>query len=247
MTDTKTESKLYSENTVSSVVTPDANAIADALQTELASMLPPHDVPGNWSERERDAYEARRSLLRGRITTIQQATATIAKLTPKLTVEQNWLTDLQVWRRLLIDELDHADVHDAGRIRNLTLSLGVINRGVKGIENDGFMLVSLRLGALMIESGYTTAKADDAQTYGELPFHRPLSDTEAMIADLTKQIADAQTSLALALEDDAARAKRAADAQLRYLLDSEKPQRKTRGDGSQYDKYPDGRRVEVNR
>jgi len=47
------------------------------------------------------------------------------------------------------------------------------------------------------------------------------------------------------LLDDDERAKRDAESKARRAALDALPERKTRGDGTMYDRYPDGRRVEV--
>jgi hypothetical protein len=47
------------------------------------------------------------------------------------------------------------------------------------------------------------------------------------------------------LLDDAERERRAAERKSQIAAANAAPVRKTRADGSQYDRYPDGRRIEV--
>lgn len=182
-----------------------------------------------------------------RISAIQDATAVLAGL-PSLAPEQEWLDHLTAWRQTLRDELSLriGDPQTPGLQQNLTLSISAIDVGLGAVDGTGYHLTTLRLGALMRDAGYEPVGANPNTHYsGEMPWFGSLPEVERRIASIRKQRVDAQAQLDEALLDDAARAKR--DAELKARRDALKtaPQRKVRGDGSEYDRYPDGRVVEV--
>jgi hypothetical protein len=221
-----------------------------SLQQELASMLSPLDIPGDWSLRQRDDYERQRSELRGRIQTADMSVHTIRKRAPQLQDAAEWLTHLQSWRTLVVDELLAMPnrvytPQDIGRRESLSLSLTCIDRGVQHIVGTGLSLETLRLGQLMKDSGYTECPPSPDRVWGCLPWNGSMPETEQRVRELMAEVTDAEARLDLALLDDEARAKRAAEERARYQELAGRPTRKTRGDGSQYDKYPDGRIVEV--
>ncbi len=107
-------------------------------------------------------------------------------------------------------------------------------------------LVTLRLGQLMREAGYEPAGADADRSFsGVMPWFGSLPEVERRIANLQKQRDDAQARLDEALLDDEMRIEREAEATARREAVNALPTRKVRGDGSMYDRFPDGRVVEV--
>lgn len=78
-----------------------------------------------------------------------------------------------------------------------------------------------------------------------MPWFGSLPEVERRIQQLTTQRAEAQARLDEALLDDAERERLAAEDKARRAALNAAPQRKVRGDGSQFDRYPDGRMVEV--
>ena len=110
-------------------------------------------------------------------------------------------------------------------------------------DND---LTTLKLGALMVADGYEIVGADPARYYGGgLPWFGSLPEVQRRLEDLDRRREEAQAALDEALLDDDVRAKRDAEAAANIAALNAQPQRKMRGDGTMYDKYPDGRRVEV--
>lgn len=170
---------------------------------------------------------------------------------PPLDPEQKWFDQLTAWRKTLCHELlalppRIRDSHTLGVQRNLTLSIKTIDFGIDVVNGTGYDLTTLRLGELMRDAGFEPAGADRDRNYsGEMPWFGSLPDVERRIAALQKQRDDAQARLDEAMLDDAQRERLAAESKARRDALSAAPQRKTRGDGSQYDRYPDGRVVEV--
>jgi hypothetical protein len=191
------------------------------------------------AERDAAGYVSRMTFLERRMSTIQVATTTLNGL-PSLANDQKSLDELTAWRKVLCDELLALPArirtnHDLGKQQNLKLSIFVIDRGLGVLNDSGYALETLRLGALMREAGYT----------GQLPWHGSLSQVERRIQDIRKRRAQAEAQLADALLDDAERERLAAEDKARRDALQAAPIRKTRGDGSQYDRYPDGRVVEI--
>ena len=114
------------------------------------------------------------------------------------------------------------------------------------VNGSGWDLTTLRLGALMRESGYEPTGADpDRHFSGVMPWFGSLPQVERRIADLKKQRAEAEARLDNALLDDAERERRAAENKAHIAAENARPVRKVRGDGSQYERHADGRIVEV--
>jgi hypothetical protein len=202
------------------------------------------------TQRELDTCVARMAVLTQRMTVIRIASSTLASL-PPLAPEQRWLDLLTAWRKTLSDELAALpspirDSHTLGEQQNLMLSIQVIDVGLGVIRDSGFDLTTLRLGALMREAGYEPVDADPERHYsGVMPWFGSMPEVEQRIADLQQQRDAAQAQLDEALLDDNERERRAAEARARHDALNAAPVRKVRNDGSQFDRYPDGRRVEV--
>jgi hypothetical protein len=192
--------------------------------------------------------QQRRRDLDRRLRQARDATATLAELhEPDVT----WEERLHAWREVLCDELlamppRIRDAHLLGLQRNLTLSIRCIDFVPSLLKDTLYDVSTLRLGELMREAGYEAQGADPDRNYaGTMPWAGSLRDIEHRTKDVTKRREAAQSALDDALLDDDERAKREAESKARIAALNALPQRKTRGDGSQYDKYPDGRRVEV--
>jgi hypothetical protein len=207
---------------------------------ELAAMLDPLDIPGDWTPRQRDAYEARRVTLRGSIAGAEHAKARLAELDPQISAATKWRDDLNAWRERLSAQLlalpptrDRALIEHA---QGLTVSIRAIDHGCTYWPN-GAPGLGGSLVAMIQDAGYTPAPGAAG-----VAWHGSLTGVEERLKVLTRKRDEAQAALADALLDDETRARRSAEAQARA---ANTPVRKTRADGSQYDKYPDGRRVEV--
>jgi hypothetical protein len=106
-------------------------------------------------------------------------------------------------------------------------------------------LETLRLGQLMREAGYVEGPKAKNQATGRLPWLRAMPEVERRLNALHQERANAQARLDESLLNDAERERLAAEDRARCDAFNAAPRRKTRGDGSQYDRYPDGRVVEV--
>jgi len=214
------------------------------LQQEYDSMLTPMDYPGDWSIRQVDNYTAKRSELFTRIHVARTAWSAIREIDAALSGLVPWHSVLVSARKSVCDKL-LATYQPPGRERNLTLSLEVIDAGIGAITGSGYHLQTLYLGDLLKDAGYVPLPAQPEQTFGEMPWYGSLPEVTAQIADLQKRREVAARQLCELLLDDEGRTRLAAENAERIRELNSRPIRKTRGDGSQYDKYPDGRRVEV--
>jgi hypothetical protein len=138
------------------------------LQTGRASVMNSLDVPRTWRQREVDAYETRRSNLRGRIHAAGLAMRTLAEKDPQMPGLAKWMNHLVKWRKVLEKELDQiydprADGPLLGRINALKLSIKRIDVGLD-FRNE-LLPANLPLDDLMAKDGYMTR--DD--WYGSLP------------------------------------------------------------------------------
>ncbi len=103
------------------------------------------------------------------------------------------------------------DAKTLGRQTNLRLSIRTIHHGPRVLEETGYGLTNLRLGELMIASGYEVVGAE-GNFAGTLPWFGTLSEVERQIADVEARRARAQAQLDEALLDDDERERRDAEA-----------------------------------
>lgn len=203
------------------------------------------DVPG--TPRERDAYVAATAALDGHINSARAAVAALAALAP-IDPEREWQNFLTASRKTLCDEFEaiprpvRGD-HDLGVSINVRLSILWIDRGPQA--STGYVLETLRLGALMKEAGYVAAPAEEGQIFGKLPWYGSLREVEKRIARLERERAVIQSALDEALLSDEARERLTAERAERARARNASPTRKVRGDGSMYDKFSDGKEVEI--
>jgi len=199
------------------------------------------------AQRTADDCGIRADVLAERLVSMRSAAAKLANL-PPLAPEEEWRDFLTKSRDTLSTELlamppRARTGQELGTRHNLELSIMSIEQGPGVADGTGYALETLRLGQLMREAGYATTPA--GQGIDRLPWYGTLPQVEQRILQLAKRREEAQTRLDAALLDDAERDRLAVEAaQQRDALHA-MPKRKTRGDGTQYDKYPDGRFVEV--
>jgi hypothetical protein len=227
-------------------ITAPSGDVVETVLAELQSQLAALDPDG--MKREADAAVARvqqqASALEAKITTIQQARAAFAYLGPQSESVTFCRDTMRHARTTCCDELLamprrlYSDI-DIGRRRNLELSIRSIDFGLS--LADGFSLETLRVGQLLKAAGFPESTKIENQISGQIQWPGSLPEIEKRLRALQAQWDDAQHRLNDALLSDAARAAQATAIAER----NRQPQRKTRGDGSQYDVFPDGRIVEV--
>jgi hypothetical protein len=219
------------------------------LQKHLSEMLDPLDIPRSWTDRQLNDYESKRARLAGRISVIQQQAPLLASLDAEIAQQAEWRAQISKWRDVVVHELRQLGIvrtpEQQGLQQNLRYSLAVLDSGNGFLDETGYSLETLRLGALMRSDGFAEALPRNGERFGRLPWFGALRETELRINELTERRDTAKRRLDEALMSDAEREQKAKDDLARVAAENAKPQRKTRGDGSQYDKYPDGRIVEV--
>ena len=220
------------------------------LEAERAAIPEDGALPATISRDELAAILIRRVTLDRRIMAARDAEATLASL-PSAEPDELWLAFLNTARAKLCDERlalppRIRDPHMLGVQKNISHSLRCIDFGLAEFKDSGWDLMTLRLGALMREAGYEPTAQEPARNYaGEMPWFGTVDDVEHRLKNTERRRAAALAQLDDALMDDAERERREAESKQRIAALNALPVRKTRGDGSQYDKYPDGRRVEV--
>lgn len=194
-----------------------------------------------------NAYEGRRAFLSHRIANVRDVVTTLSEVSRELELLTTWRSHLVKWRERLQQELGGLGTDftptDVGRRQNLELSLATIDATVPRYTDRQFE--TLRLGALMIQSGIAPSDPIDGQAIGRLPWLGSLPDTERRLGEVEAIRVQVQGRLDTALLSDAERERIAKEDKQKRDASNAAPQRKTRGNGTRYDKYPDGRCVEV--
>jgi len=194
----------------------------EQLEALRAARLDPADLPHTTTQRQATAYAAQTATLDHRITTAKSALATLAELSDDADVA--WLDHLNTWRKVLCDELltiksPIRDKQEMGRNINLTLSIKCIDFGAGVLKDSGRELTNLRLGELMVASGFEVIGADPDRNFaGRLEWHGSLKETEQRMKETARRRAQAEQQLASALMDDDERAKQ--DAHSKRLRDA---------------------------
>ena len=228
----------------------DTKSTIDGALKKLQAELTEIEARRTRAEDEVEACCARIDTLTQRMTAIYAASSMLANL-PAIGPDQEWLDHLVAWRKTLGDELRALpstirDSHTLGLEKNLKLSIQVIAFGPDMTNGSGYDLTTLRLGALMREAGFEPVGADSDRHYsGIMPWFGSLSEVERRISEGKTQYAKAEAHLADALLDDAERERRAIAEKARMAAINAAPVRKTRHDGSIYERYADGRVIEI--
>ena len=217
----------------------------DELQKDLDSMLDPLDFPGDWTQRQRNEYEAKRSLLVLDIAALtpdterqQRAAAAVASLASELEDAERWQTTLVSIRAQVAEELIAGSGYPRTRAeiehqQNLQLSIVSIDKGLRGLEGaTAYSLAGTRLAELLTDAGYAPSSAEHLKMFGGFPWRGSLRDVEKEIIALNKQLDAARREVEEANLTPAEVAQRHKERQMQ-------PVRKVRGDGSQYDRYYD--------
>ena len=172
----------------------------ETMEAELASLLDPMDIPGDWTPRKRESYESRRSWLRAKIQDASAAQAVLARAVPQIAALEEWLAHLNVWRPQLCEDLMALGRGDKRQFP-LKLSIQCIDRGVRVLEDTGYVLATIPLGALMRRNGFVESRPIENMLVGTMPFYGSLPDVKHRIAELTAARHDAQVRLDAALRD----------------------------------------------
>jgi hypothetical protein len=174
------------------------------------------DYPLSWTQKQANAYVAETATLDKKIAAFNAAVETWAAL-PTLDADTKWLAHLKTWRDTISDErlAIKSPIRDKAtreRAQSLEWSIKLIDHGwaANRLPSKIVTLASTRLGELMAAANYDVAGEG---LYGPRGFRGSLPDTEQRVKTLTRQRAEAQAALDLALEDDTDRAKRAAESQ----------------------------------
>jgi hypothetical protein len=99
-----------------------------------------------------------------------------------------------------------------GRSQNLTLSIRLIDFGLGQLRDSVSDLTTLRLGELMVASGYAVVGADPSRHFlGRLPWFGSIKEVEGRLKETAKRRAEAQQRLDSALIDDDVREQQEAE------------------------------------
>ena len=188
-----------------------------ALMKQRAERQDPDDLPGNLTQRERNAYIEQTLTLDRQIAAFNTAVETWAAL-PNPDVDTTWLAHLNEFRQTLCDELvalpprirDRAEIT---RQQNLAWAIKFIDFGDSSAKLPIVDLSSTRLGELMHASGYATS---GPELRGPRGWRGSIKEVERRIKDLTRQRAAAEATLDALLRTDDEQAKVNADTQAFY-------------------------------
>jgi hypothetical protein len=191
--------------TTATIKTP-ADVLAD-IERQLTDLGEPGDVLN--TDNAQAAYHGKRSALWNHRRAITDATATLAKVAPKIAADEKWLADLTMWRKTLSDELlaITSPIRDArimAKAENLHLSIRMLDHGRRVSDDSvGYVLLNLRLGQLMRESGYVAAPPmeNTNQFSGPMPWFGTLGEVEGRLKELREQRDEAQMRLDAALPE----------------------------------------------
>jgi len=214
---------------------------------ELAALPAETDVPLSWTQRQLDDLRQQQGTLMNRIQVAHRSVGILAEVDPQIAALIKWRDHLVRWRQLLCDRLAALPPPrtgpELGERQKLEMSIQRIDYGLDLGPAGSCMYGNIPLDDLMREAGYVprdaVARADGEAWFGTLP------SAEWRLKELQARHDDAKCRLDEALLGDKERAKRDAQIQARDAEAATRPRRKTRPDGTQYDKYPDGRCVEV--
>jgi hypothetical protein len=220
-------------------------------ETRLAEMVAERqsrkdelDLPHTLTRREADLYIAETTTLDSRIIAARGAMATLLELEVKVAPDEKWFADLTEWRADFCQKLMAIKPGDRSREtqelqQGLRLSITNIDKGCITWPN-GAAALGAQLAEAIKYAGWVAPKdVPGPAWYGCLP------EVKERIAKMQKRIDAAQIVLDDALLIASERAKKDADSAARRDKLNATPMRKTRGNGSQYDKWPDGRTAEI--
>jgi hypothetical protein len=131
------------------------------LEAERDELLAPADIPGNWTPRERDAYETERSRRLAMWNTARDARAVLDEWEPEEAVRLAYYVTLDtVVLKKLSDKLlalgKPTSDYTRGVQQNLRLSLMALHNGLDCVDGSGYAYSTLQLSHAMLEAGLTT-------------------------------------------------------------------------------------------
>ena len=154
------------------------------------------------------AVQQQRATVEQQLATLNAAVAAVQSL-GSTEADEQWLAHLTAWRETLCDERMEikSPIRNPvlkARETNLSLSIKTIDRGLRVLDNSGYDLTTIRLGELMIASGFAIVGADPATNYaGTLPWCGSMPEVEKRIATLAAKRQQAEAALdAAVLTDD---------------------------------------------
>jgi hypothetical protein len=170
------------------------------LETELAGMFDPLDVPGDWPLRQRNDYELRRHVLTTTIRGAKNAHEVVAAVEPQLARAEQQLADMLAAREELVKELLVYPPPARTRAyvdkqRELQTSIKILD-GRFDVQNEAYP-TALSLPGKLQARGYP---ASLAVPLGGLP---SLPTLEAQLKDLQRRRDAARADLAALLADNA--------------------------------------------
>jgi hypothetical protein len=212
------------------------------LEQERAARLDYGDLPLSTARRDADTYVAQTAELDGRISVARNAQLALVALEAQIAPEMKWHDFLTKTRDRLVKVLLGLSKEPRGRVtwdreHAYKFSIICIDKGCEHFPNGAPMLPKPLADA--IEDAGFTSETPGPAWFGSI------AQVAGRIADRQVRLDAAQAALDEALLDDDARSQRDAEGAARVAKLNAAPVRKTRGDHSQFDRWPDGRIVEV--
>ncbi len=145
----------------------DTQDFLQMLSERIAELRDPLDLPGEWTQRERNKYVEKRQLLIDAHAQLKDANhrfdmalAKLAGTTSEIRRMHKWKEFLLKSRETMCDELltisDSNDRSDAVRRGNLEVSIRTIDSGPTRLyANEPYTMKGLRIAELMDAAGYT--------------------------------------------------------------------------------------------
>jgi hypothetical protein len=175
-----------------------AHAVITRTHADLNALLDPLDYPGLWTQRERDAYDHRREVLRARLQGFTRDTRDLSAAMAPLADATAWRDILLRMRQTLRDELV-ACADDDPKQFNLRWSLRELEVGAA--EGTGYELENSRLGALLRAEGFTAPPPTEGRRFGKLPWFGSLAEVDERLDLWQRRHDEARQSLEIALRE----------------------------------------------
>jgi hypothetical protein len=180
-----------------------ADVLADLTQARSA-MLDPLDIPGSWSQRDKNTYEARRRQLDASGHAIRQILSSLEGPRAKRAVALAGQKRLHVARAALETRLEATPESDAQTRALLQSALDAVHRGVAVWETNNAPMLPAPLRELLTDRCVTCGHETVAWPgRGLIELNEAITKHDATIAALEQRLARLVTEAATLLQEPA--------------------------------------------